>query len=121
MLRQTGWDVGFAPTVEAHQLRMLVNTRGIPMPLLAAREEPLAVRLDVVVVVANRHHDPPSADLVFCPAVNVPSRVSAVDEFNTMTDDLVNGPVEMTQQRRNGSAEGFPASESTAEDDIGLE
>jgi hypothetical protein len=100
---------------------MLVDTRGIPVPLFAAREVPLAVHLDVVVVVANRHHDPSSADLVFGPAVHVPSRVGAVDEFDTMTDDLVNGPVEVTQQRRDGSAESFPASESTAKDDVGLE
>ena len=69
------------------------------MLLVPTREEPLTAAALVGVEVADPHDDPSAAVLMFGPAVDPTLGMVWIDEFDLMTTDEVDRPVEPAQLR----------------------
>jgi hypothetical protein len=111
------------PRVESDGLRTFGDVGRIPVALPSALEQPVTVDAAVVVEVADRHHDPAVAYLVFGAAVRRaggPVRVVGV-QVDSVPDNLVDGAPERPEQRVDGSAQSVPARGVLPDADVGDE
>lgn len=92
------------PTVEGDVLRTFEHVGLIEVFVNPAREIPIAVDLLVLVVIPDRGDYPPVSDFVLSSAIHSPSGPLSAEQLDTVTNDVMYGPVEQSQLRRDHPA-----------------